>query len=126
MPPTTRHKNFATWAGAVKDWNKHQAFRDELYGIPKKGSTFYDEVFEMFYGKPAEVVDEKKIKREELTKQIQSLWLPWRASTGYVKTKLLKQIQKLEEERKKYMIELTPAERAALKKFNEENEEIIW
>ncbi len=45
-----RHKNFATWAGAVKDWNKHQAFHDELYGIPKKGSTFYDEVFELFYG----------------------------------------------------------------------------
>ena len=38
----------------MKDWNKHQAFRDELYGIPKKGSAFYDEVFEMFYGKPAE------------------------------------------------------------------------
>jgi hypothetical protein len=38
----------------VKDWNKHQAFADELYGIPKKGSDFYDEVFELFYGKPAE------------------------------------------------------------------------
>jgi len=54
MPNTKRHKNFATWAGAVKDWNKHQAFRDELYGIPKKGSSFYDEVFELFYGKPVE------------------------------------------------------------------------
>jgi len=54
MPPTKRHKNFATWAAAVKDWNTHQAFHDELYGIPKKGSSFYDEVFEMFYGKPVE------------------------------------------------------------------------
>ena len=54
MPPTKRHKNFATWAGAVKDWNMNQAFKDELYGIPKKGSSFYDEVFELFYGKPVE------------------------------------------------------------------------
>jgi len=54
MPITKRHKNFATWAGAVKDWNKNQAFHDELYGIPKKGSSFYDEVFELFYGKPVE------------------------------------------------------------------------
>tara|TARA_R110000822_G_scaffold265549_2_gene389453 strand:+ start:690 stop:1058 length:369 start_codon:yes stop_codon:yes gene_type:complete len=119
------HKNFATWAGAVKDWNKHQAFRDELYGIPKKGSKFYDEVFEMFYGKPAEV-DEKKVKREELTKEIQSLFFLYRAATGYAKTRLFNRIKKLEEEREQYMEELTPAERAALKNFNEENEEHIW
>jgi hypothetical protein len=54
MSSQKRHKNFATWAGAVKEWNRHQAFRDELYGIPKKGSYFYDEVFELFYGKPEE------------------------------------------------------------------------
>ena len=59
-----RHKNFATWAGAVKDWNKHQIFKDELYGIPKKGSTFYDEVFEMFYGKPEKVEVEAAPKVE--------------------------------------------------------------
>ena len=53
MPPTKRHKNFATWAGAVKEWNKHQEFRNDLYGIPKKGGAFYDQVFELFYGKPS-------------------------------------------------------------------------
>ena len=119
------HKNFATWAGAVKEWNKHQAFKDELYGIPRKGGKFYDEVFEMFYGKPAEV-DEKKLTREELTKKIQSLFFSYRTSTGYEKIKLYNQIKQLEKAREQYMIELTPAERAALKKFNEENEEIIW
>jgi len=64
MPHTKRHKNFATWAGAVKEWNKHQAFKDELYGIPRKGSSFYDEVFEMFYAKPEKVEVEAAPKVE--------------------------------------------------------------
>lgn len=115
------HKKFATWAGAVKEWNRHQAFKDELYGIPRKGGKFYDEVFEIFYGKPAEV-DEKQVKHEELTKEIQSLFFPYMTATGYAKTKLLNRIKKLEEEQKQYGVELTPA----LKKFNEENEEHIW
>jgi len=63
MPP---HKKFATWAGAVKEWNRHQAFKDELYGIPRKGGEFYDEVYELFYGKPAEA--EAKIEAKIETK----------------------------------------------------------
>jgi len=61
MPP---HKKFATWAGAVKEWNRHQAFKDELYGIPRKGGEFYDEVYELFYGKPAEAEPKPEPKPE--------------------------------------------------------------
>jgi len=33
-----------TWAKAVSEWNKGQIFRDDLYGIPKKGGEYYDDV----------------------------------------------------------------------------------
>ena len=35
-----------TWAAAVKSWNQHQLFKEEMYAIPKKGSEGYAEVKE--------------------------------------------------------------------------------
>jgi PIN domain nuclease of toxin-antitoxin system len=35
------------WAKAVKEWNSGQVFRDDMYGIPKKGGDYYDDVKEI-------------------------------------------------------------------------------
>lgn len=35
------------WATAVKLWNENQIFKDDLYGIPKKGGIYYDEIKEI-------------------------------------------------------------------------------
>ena len=32
------------WAQAVKEWNSIQFFKEDLYGIPKKGGEYYDDV----------------------------------------------------------------------------------
>lgn len=36
-----------SWARAVKEWNSGQIFRDDMYGIPKKGGDYYDDVKEI-------------------------------------------------------------------------------
>ena len=32
------------WVDAVKEWNSGQPFKDDLYGIPKRGGDYYDDV----------------------------------------------------------------------------------
>lgn len=44
-----------SWPKAVSMWNKMQAFHEELYGIPKRGSEGYDEVKEIMGVKPQPV-----------------------------------------------------------------------
>jgi hypothetical protein len=39
-----------SWPRAVSEWNKAQIFRDDLYGIPKKGGEYYDEVKALMAG----------------------------------------------------------------------------
>lgn len=36
-----------SWAKAVKEWNSVQFFKDDLYGIPRKGGAYYDDVKEI-------------------------------------------------------------------------------
>lgn len=36
-----------SWARAVSEWNKGQIWKDDLYGIPKKGGEYYADVKEM-------------------------------------------------------------------------------
>lgn len=33
-----------SWARAVKEWNSVQFFKEDLYGIPRKGGAYYDDV----------------------------------------------------------------------------------
>ena len=33
-----------SWVRAVKEWNQHQAFHEDIYAIPKKGGDSYKEV----------------------------------------------------------------------------------
>ncbi len=33
-----------SWVRAVKEWNQHQAFQEDIYAIPKKGGESYKEV----------------------------------------------------------------------------------
>tara|TARA_R110000868_G_scaffold1210_1_gene9225 strand:- start:45 stop:635 length:591 start_codon:yes stop_codon:yes gene_type:complete len=58
------HKLFKNWASAVKEWNNHQAFKNDLYGIPRKGGEFYDEVYQIMYGKPVEAEAKVEAKIE--------------------------------------------------------------
>lgn len=39
-----------SWARTVSEWNKEQFWKDDLYGIPKKGGEYYDEVKAMMAG----------------------------------------------------------------------------
>ena len=95
--------------------------RELIFAFPNLWQRLEDEK-EMFPFKP---VDNKK-KLAELTKKIQSLFFLHRQSEGSEKEKYHRQILKLEEEKNQYMTEMTPARRAALKKFNEENNEHIY
>lgn len=36
-----------SWAKAVKEWNSVQFFKEDLYGIPRKGGIYYDDVKEI-------------------------------------------------------------------------------
>lgn len=57
------------WATAVKEWNSVQFFKDDLYGIPKKGGIYYDDVKEiMAQSKHAKTV-EKMMGKEEPPKE---------------------------------------------------------
>lgn len=56
-----------TWANAVSEWNKAQPFRNDLYGIPKKGGEFYDEIREMMGIKPA---PQKEVEKENESKKL--------------------------------------------------------
>lgn len=45
-----------SWAQAVKQWNSVQFFKDDLYGIPRKGGIYYDDV--------KEIMDASKFKKD--------------------------------------------------------------
>lgn len=45
-----------SWARSVKEWNSVQFFKDDLYGIPKKGGIYYDDV--------KEIMDKSKHRRD--------------------------------------------------------------
>jgi hypothetical protein len=71
------------WATAVKEWNSVQFFKDDLYGIPKKGGEYYDEVkaimdaskfkkdVNTMMGKPAEVTEEVDDMRDFIKKYVE-------------------------------------------------------
>jgi len=48
--------NRMRWAEAVKEWNSIQFFKEDLYGIPKKGGQYYDDV--------KEIMDSSKYKKD--------------------------------------------------------------
>ena len=114
-----------SWVQAVKEWNQNQAFHNDIYAIPKKGGESYKEVISLREGFKRQH-NAPQISGKKITNEIQKLFFSWRQATGNEKTKLHNKILKLEEERKKYQIELTPKQRAELKKFNEENDEYVW
>lgn len=58
-----------SWAKAVKEWNSGQIFRDDMYGIPKKGGDYYDDVKEiMDKSKHKKDVEKMMGKKEEAPK----------------------------------------------------------
>jgi hypothetical protein len=98
------------------------------FKLPEKVQKGYDNYIAQ--GKPskysgAKPEDDKK-KLAKITQKIQSLFFPYNQATGSEKEKIYRQILKLEEEQQKYKTEMTPTRRAALKKFNEENNEHIY
>lgn len=63
-----------SWPRAVSEWNKGQIFRDDLYGIPKKGGEYYDEVKALMAGSRFETqVQTMMGKKPELPKLMEEV-----------------------------------------------------
>lgn len=59
-----------SWAKSVSLWNKMQPWHDDLYGIPKKGGDYYDEVKEIMGVKPKKKPEPEKETNQEKEKQL--------------------------------------------------------
>lgn len=59
-----------SWARAVSDWNKGQFWKDDLYGIPKKGGEYYDDVKAMMENSTYKKTVDKMMGKRDMLNEI--------------------------------------------------------